>query len=204
MTCATIYNLVTGELDAVYHRMTAEEITNLEISLPPDMGLLVGRRGNKFEERVDITHPDLPFIPLPVAGPDLKIARLVASESIDSAAEEVSAHFATPGSAKAMRYQEKAREAREIVAKLDAGEVVDPTLYPACNTEWPARAASFEDFARLVVERASEWALISGHIEKAQAEGKTAVEQAKTTDEVDAARENAVATLTVLLHPSEI
>ncbi len=130
---------------------------------------------------------------------DIKILKAETFDAIDNLAEGVSSNFATPGSAKAMRYQEKAREAREIVAKLDAGEIVDPALYPACNTEWPARAASFEDFARVVLARANEWAAISGQIEKVQAEGKAAIEAATTREEIETSRNTALAALTAII-----
>jgi hypothetical protein len=114
--------------------------------------------------------------------PDLAVARARASAVISDAAEAARLRFVTPGSGKAMAYQEKAAEAKAYAAAVSPV----PEDYPLLAAEIGITAESLAGVAAIVLERYGAYKAIEAVIGGTEAAAKRAVIEAGSSAAVDA------------------
>jgi hypothetical protein len=116
---------------------------------------------------------------------NLDAEKRAARALVSAAAEQARLRFVTPGSAKAMAYQEKAREAVEFLADDPAGQA-DPLKYPLIHAEVGATAEDAAGVAAVVAAKYQAFRLIEARIGGAEAAAQKAIAAAETVAAVDA------------------
>lgn len=123
-------------------------------------------------------------------------AKDVGKAEVDRQAEVERQKVLTPGAGQAMVYLEKQREAREYMAKLQAGEdVSDETIYPmlrasvGLDTNWwdGTVIETVEGAANTILYTAQAWAAIAAQIETGRLQAKRDIMAAETIEAVEAA-----------------
>ena len=113
---------------------------------------------------------------------DLAPARVKAARQVAEAAETARLQFITPGSGKAMAYQEKAREAMAFLADAAPTEVKYPLIY----AEAGITAATAQGVAELVAARFETFRQIEAQIARTETGAKRDIAQAPSAAEIDA------------------
>lgn len=127
------------------------------------------------EEWVEDDHADL-------KARALADALLSAPRRIGDAAEAARLQFITPGSGKAISYQEKAKEAEALLADPDP----KPGDYPLMEAEAGITAATAKDVATIVAAKYLAFKSIEAAISRTEAKAKQDAAKAQSAEEIEA------------------
>ena len=120
------------------------------------------------------------FTPLvDIAEAPIEAVRAASAAAVDAAAESARLRFITPGAGQAMVYQQKAAEARAILAGGDGP-------FPHLQAEVGITAPSLAEVAAVVMAMENAWLAVSAAIEAKRLAGKRDIAQAQSQAEVDA------------------
>lgn len=108
---------------------------------------------------------------------DLTPIKEAAKLEVDAAAEAYRLKWITPGSGQAMVYQEKAAQARAVLA----GE---PGTYPLIEAEIGITGDTAEEVAQIVLATAAQWTTIAAAIEATRLATKRAIDQATSEHQI--------------------
>lgn len=111
---------------------------------------------------------------------DMNAIKVLATQRINEAAEEVRKGFLTAGDGQLMTYQEKLAEARTFTAD----NATDTVFLTA---EATARGMTVEALAAEIIATYNTWKIIGSRIEAARMGAKTAIEASTNLAELDAA-----------------
>jgi hypothetical protein len=114
--------------------------------------------------------------------PDLVALRAEARVKVSAAAEAARLQFVTPGSAKAMAYQEKAREATAFAADPDP----QPENYPLLQSEVEITADTLAGVAAVVAGKYQLFRQIEAVIGGTEAGAQKAIAEAATPEAIEA------------------
>jgi hypothetical protein len=123
--------------------------------------------------------------------PTLDAVKSAGKRMIEAASEACRLRFVTPGSTKAMEYIAAHLEAQVALAlpldQLTALPNGGPDRFPILAASVPLEAPTLLAAAELIDTRATRYARVAGAIKRLTLDGKIAVDQAATSEEVAAA-----------------
>lgn len=122
--------------------------------------------------------------PEPVSIPQLATVKAEGKARVSAAAETARHQYITPGSGKAMSYQEVAAEAKRHLAT--GGEGAYPFLQARVDSGRYANLTAARD-GTLALE--AQWAVVGAAIDKAEDQAKLAIDAATTVDQVRVAEQ---------------
>ena len=114
-----------------------------------------------------------------IAEAPIEAVRAASAAAVDAAAESARLRFITPGAGQAMVYQQKAAEARAILAGGDGP-------FPHLLAEVGITAPTLDEVANVVMAMENAWLAVSAAIEAKRLAGKRDIAQAQSQAEVDA------------------